>query len=240
MLGVSFTAEAGRVGGFEPGDPALTKAGDGSVQGTFQGVAPTEGTKQYLITTIASNDGDGLNPVSGTDAVPNSGAGSLQSFFNNTGLTGTEGSGFLLPFTVSAGDQFLTLQYDFLTNEIAPNHNDFAFALTFNSANTLTGGVRTITTANLEQANLSLLSNQNGPFQFHTGYRTFSISLAGFAPGTYSLGVGVEDRTTTDIPSGVLVDNVQIVPAAVPEPSTIGLIIAGAVSCLAVRRRIKK
>ena len=237
LLSLSLTAQAARVGGFEPGDPAVTKSGDGSVQQTFQGVTPTEGANQYLITTINRADGDGLTPVSGTNAVLNT---TLQTFFNGTGLTGTEGSGFLIPFTVNAGDQFLTLQYDFLTNEIAPgNHNDIAFGLTFNSSNTLIGGVRTITTANLAQSGLSLLANQNGPFQFETGYQPFSISLAGFAPGSYTLGIGVEDRTTSDIPSGVLVDNIQIT-AAVPEPSTIGLILAGAISCVAVRRRIRK
>jgi hypothetical protein len=224
----------GKVQGFEVGDPTVTKTGDASVQTTYKGVAPQEGSNQFLITTIASGDGDGLTPVSGTDAVLNS---ALQTFFFGTTLTGTEGSGFLTSFTVAPGDTSLTFRYDFLTNESpAPFHNDFAFALLFNSSNTLIGGVRTIITATTAQPGLSLLSDQSGPFQFHTGYTTFAISLVGLTPGTYTLGIGIEDRTTSDIPSGLLVDNITIVP----EPSTVGLGIAGAVLLVALRRRLKK
>lgn len=228
------------VNGFEPGDPAVTtKVGDGSTQGTYFGVAPAQGLNQFLITTIASADGDGFSPVSGTDAVSNF---TLQSFFFGVGPSGTEGSGFQLTFTVpdtmGAPDAALTFQYDFLTNEFAPgNHNDIAYAMLFDSSDVLLGGVQTITTANLAQPGLTLLSDQSGPFQFHTGYQTFSISLVGLAPGTYTLGIGIQDRTTFDIPSGLLVDNVFLI---VPEASTIGLGIAGAVLLIALRSRFRK
>lgn len=232
-LGVSAYA-AGPVTGFESGDQLpTTTAGDASVRGTFQGRAPFAGSNQYLITTLNSADGDQLPSVSGTNSVSNA---TLQSTLHVSPLAGIEGSGFLLPFTVGAGDTFLTFQYDFLTNELAPgNHNDIVYVYILNGSNTLQGSLITLTTANAEQANLSLLPDQNGPFQFETGYRLGSLSLASLAPGSYQVGFIVEDRTHDDIPSGVLVDAVQVVP----EPSVFGLTIAGSVLLVALRRRIK-
>jgi hypothetical protein len=46
------------------------------------------------------------------------------------------------------------------------------------------------------------------------------------------------DAKDMDIASGLLVDNISI--TAVPEPSTIGLGIAGAVLLVALRNRFKK
>jgi hypothetical protein len=45
------------------------------------------------------------------------------------------------------------------------------------------------------------------------------------------------DATNTDGRSGLLIDNIQV---NVPEPSTVGLGIAGAVLLVALRSRIKK
>ncbi|GEM_PF-1817186 len=232
-LGISAYA-AGPVTGFESGDQLpTTTAGDASVRGTFQGRAPFAGSNQYLITTLNSADADAIAPVSGTNSVSNT---TLQSTLHISGLAGIEGSGFLLPFTVNSGDLQLQFQYDFLTNELAPgNHNDIVYVYILNSSNTLQGSLITLTTANAEQANLSLLPDQSGPFQFETGYRAANLSLASLAPGSYQLGIIVEDRTTNDIPSGVLVDAVQVVP----EPSIVGLTIAGSVLLVALRRRIK-
>jgi hypothetical protein len=46
----------------------------------------------------------------------------------------------------------------------------------------------------------------------------------------------VEDAQTADHASGLLIDNVQVVP----EPSVFGLAIAGAALLAGVRRRIKR
>ena len=73
------------------------------------------------------------------------------------------------------------------------------------------------------------------PFQFHTGLQTLALPLSSLAPGSYALAIGVEDSGTADHASGVLVDNVQLVP----EPSMLALSIAGAGLLTAVRRRIK-
>jgi hypothetical protein len=237
MAMTSVGYAAGPVTGFEAGDQLpTTTAGDASVRGTFQGRAPFAGTSQYLITTLNSGDADGTASVSGTNSVPNT---TLQSNLHISGLGGTEGSGFLLPFTVGAGDSLLTFRYDFLTNELAPgNHNDIVYVYILNSSNTLQGSLVTLTTANAEQANLSLLPDQSGPFQFETGYRLGSLSVSGLSAGTYQLGFIVEDRTTNDIPSGVLIDSVAVV--GVPEPSVVALGMAGAAMLLRLRSRMKR
>ena len=225
--------------GFEPGDPAFSTIGDAGTKSTFQGVAPTQGANQLLLTTIntAGQDGtDGYSNQSNSNAVINS---ALQAFFPVSGLLGTEGSGLKLTFTIGAG-QTQSFDYDFLTTEFGPgSHQDFAFAVVLDSANNLVGGIRTV--ASPSSINFGDSSRQlpvgpigTNPFSFHTGYQTFSIS--GLAAGTYTLGLGIEDRTTTDNPSGLLVDNIQIVP----EPSTLGLIAIGAAGLLAARRRVRR
>lgn len=236
-----------KVEGFEPGDPPVSTSGDATFKQTYQGVPPPEASNQFLITTInaGGTDGtDGYSNQSGTNAVTNA---TLQSFFGISGLVGTEGSGFKLSIVVPAGSDTITFQYDFLTNELpsgggAIQHQDFAFAVLLNSSNVLIGGIRTVATpADIDFNNPSrqLPSGPiaTNPFSFDTGSKTFTIT--GLAAGTYTLGIGIEDRTTSDVPSGLLVDNIQVT-AAVPEPSTIGLIIAGAASFAAVRRRIKR
>ena len=230
------------VEGFEAGDPVVTTAGDAIIKQTYQGVVPPQGLNQFLITTINSvgQDGtDGYSNQSGTNAVINS---TLQTFFNSTSLLGTEGSGFKLSIVVPVGMTTITFRYDFLTTEFPVadgGHADFAFALLFDATNTLLGGVRNIATpASIDESNPARLlpsgPTATNPFTFDTGYQTFTIS--GLSPGTYTLGIGVEDRTTTDNPSGLLVDNISVVP----EPSTVGLGMAGAVLLIALRRVIKK
>lgn len=226
------SALATKVQGFETGEPAVTSIGDAGKVGTFQGQLAPEGTMQFLLTTIGSmSNEDSLTSQSGVFAVGNA---ALQTFFG-IGLTGNEGSGLLIPFTVGVGDTLLTLQYDFLSNEpfqVTPR-NDFAFGAIFNASNALQGSVNEF--ANASTAAFSLFGSQT-PFQFHTGTQTLSFSLASLAPGNYTLGLGVEDRTTADHASGLLIDNVQVVP----EPSAIALTVAGAGLMLGLRRRIKR
>jgi hypothetical protein len=225
-------AQAGRVQGFESGDPAVVSIGDAGAHGDVQGESPPEGSKQYLLTTIgATSNEDTLGNQSGAFAVGNS---TLQSFFHNISLAGVEGSGVLIPLTIGAGDTQLTFQYDFLSNEnfqILPR-NDFAFAALFDATNALQGNVTTFASVN---GSTFSQFNPGIPFQFHTGYQTLTLSLAGLAPGNYTLGIGVEDAVTADHASAVLLDNVL----TVPEASPFVLALTGAALLLAVCRRIK-
>jgi hypothetical protein len=223
------------VQGFEAGDPSFTHAGDASSQGTFQGEAAPQGSNQYLVTTIGtnSNNEDTLTPISGT---PAAGFSALNTFFGTT-VTNEEGSGVVIPFTVLAGDSTLSFQYDFLSNEPgqATPRNDFGFEGLFNSGGALLGSINNF--VNVNTASFTLFGAQS-PFTFHTGYQTLNLDVSSLAPGNYELGIGVSDAVNTSHASALLIDNVQV--SAVPEPSTLGLMLAGAAGFAAIRRRIRK
>jgi hypothetical protein len=235
----AHTGHAARVQGFEAGDPAVVGAGDAGPQGTYQGEAAPDPTHWYLITTVRSTDTneDSVVPQSGTNALAFATLND-SSHFNGAAPVGTDGSGVFIPFTVTAGDATLSLSYDFLSNEPgqAIQRNDFSFAAFFNTSGVQQGSTNTFAT--VSGSSFSLFGAQT-PFAFHTGIQTLSLSVASLAPGNYVLGLGVADAGPGgDHASALLVDNISVAP--VPEPSTIGLIIAGAVSCVAMRRRLKK
>lgn len=227
-------AHAGKVQGFETGEPAVTAIGDAGEVGALQGQAVPEGSVQFLLTTIGSMSNEDMIPSqSGVFAVGNV---TLQNFFGLS-IAGNEGSGVLIPFTIGVGDTLLTLQYDLLSNEVfqTPVRDDFAFAAIFNSGGGLQGSVNNFASVLNPPNDFALFGGQT-PFQFHTGYNELSMSLASLAPGNYTLGIGLADRTTADHASGLLIDNVSVVP----EPSVIALVVAGAGLMLGVRRRIKR
>jgi hypothetical protein len=236
VVALSQTADARKIEGFESGDPAVSSTGDAGNQGTFQATAPPEGSSQYLLTTINSGDGEGLSPVSGTNAVSNS---ALQTFFHNITLAGGfQGSGVLIPFTIAAGETILTFQFDFLSNEPAQapasQRNDFAFAVLFDSTNTLQGTVNRFATVT---TSIFTSFGAGSPFIFHTGVQTATLSLSGLAPGMYTIGIGVDDAATTQTASGILIDNFQVVP----EPSIMALAMTGAALLFAgLRWRAKR
>ncbi len=187
---------------------------------------------QFLLTTIGmSGNEDMLSPQSGSFAVSNA---ALQTFFNGTGLGGFEGSGILIPFTVGVGDTGVSFDFDFLSNEpfSVPSRNDFAFAGIFNGTSLVPNSFTTVAQANT--ANFGLFEPQ-APFIFHTGYQSQLLSFS-LAPGTYMLGIGVEDAGSLDHASGLLIDNVQVVP----EPSILALAAAGGVLMAVFRRKLKR
>jgi len=240
-LALAGQARATLAQGFE-GNPTINSTGDAAIKSTYQGVAAPEGSNQFLITTInqAGTDGsDGYSRQSSSDAVINM---ALQSFTGLT-LSGTEGSAFSLSIVVPVGMDTISFQYDFLTNELPSGggviqHKDFAFYALFNGATLVSSNLTLATPAsiNFNDPARQLATGPIGsnPFTYDTGYATFNKS--GLAPGTYTLVLGVEDKTNTDTPSGLLVDNV----AVVPEPSAFALIIAGAGVFLGVSARIKR
>ena len=231
------TSQARTVEGFEAGDPAVGVVGDSGSVGTYQSEAPPQGTFQYLITTIKTGDDAGISNQSGTNAVSNATLNN-SSNFGGAAPIGTEGSGVFIPISILADDITLTLQFDFLSNEPvqASPRNDFAFYALYDSLGAQVGS--TVTFVSVTSPGAPGFSNfgAGNPFIAHTGFQTLSFSVVGLAPGNYTLGLGIEDATNVLHASGLIIDNVQ----AVPEPSTIGLGLAGAVLLVALRRGFKK
>ncbi len=236
LLG-SQTSHAARVQGFETGDPAVTGVGDaGITAGAVQGEVAPDPTHWYEITTIRATDNeDGVLNQSGSDAVAFATLNNATNF-NGGAPTGIDGSGVFIPFTVSAGDTLLSFNYDILSNQPGqtPTRNDFAFVSIYN-----TSKVQQLSTDTFAHSNdaTSLFGAQD-PFVFHSGISTKTVSLTTLAPGNYLLGIGIEDQGTLgDHASALLIDNIV---TAVPEPSTFGLIVAGAFSLAALRRRLRR
>ena len=236
-LAVQATHAATRIQGFESGDTAVNGFGDAGTQLSYQGEAATDPTHWYLLTTFRSTDNeDGMASQSGSNALTAAILNDAAHFNGGAPAGGVDGSGIFIPFTVNAGDQFLTFDYDFLSNEPAQSvpRNDFSFAGFFTTSGTLIAGTR-VTFATVAGSAFSLFGGQT-PFVFHTGIQTLQMSVAGLAPGNYLLGIGIEDATNGDHASGLLIDNVTMVP----EPTTIAFSIAGAALLVALRSRIKK
>jgi hypothetical protein len=241
-------AQAAVVEGFE--STSLTQGsnaiGDASIQGVYFTINPTQLTHQLLLTSI--NNAAGADPTpanpqnqSGFNAVANvTTPGGLADFFGVTANTirngtpvGQEGSGFKMSLgALNVGD-VVSFDYDFLTKETG-SHADFGFALLQNT----TASTNNYQVFSQASAAGTPTTGAGNPFNLETGYHTFSFTIT--SAGNYSLGLGVADATDKTIASGALIDNISVTSAAVPEPSTIGLMIAGAVSLAAARRRFKK
>lgn len=237
FLGVHATSAA-LVEGFETTTLSATNSiGDASIRTpSYFSINPTQGTHELLLTTILAPAHD-LGPnQSGSNAVSATAVagflGVTTASIKDGAVAGQEGSAFQLSLgTVTAGST-ITFDYDFLTNDAAPpdGHNDFAFI-------TLTGlaGNTPVVADELSPTQVPTTDAGN-PFVLETHYLTYTINIA--TTGTYTLGIGVVDGTTTDNASALLVDNISINP--VPEPSTIGLTFAGVALLAVVRRRLRK
>ena len=224
---------------------ASNAIGDVGVRGTYQGIAPTQGSNQLLLTTI-NNANASSDPISGGAPSNQSGSNavtitSIDSFLgipsgtirNGVGAgsaAGTEGSAFKLTITLGVGE-VLSFNYQFLTQEdvfvTAGYHRDFAFATL-----SLGGSLQNYTV--LDTADNALITPPDQtpfPYAADPGVFTFTATSA----GTYTLGIGVVDATTTDIISGLLVDNIAVSP--IPEPSTYALLAGGGMLLLGWKRR---
>jgi hypothetical protein len=234
LISLGGIARATVVEGFESGSFSGSEAtsGDVGIRGTYFTIAPTEGTKQMLLTTINNTSDSPQTNQSGSNAVSVTTIGTFlgesTSSIRDGTATGFEGSAFTINLGTLTAGTTVTFNYDFLTNEIQPGaHNDFAF-WELNS-----GTIHIFADTN------SLLNPTTGasnPFALETGYKTVTITIT--TTGTYTLGLGVMDATTADTSSGLLIDNIQVTP--VPEPTTIGFSVAGAALLVALRKRIKR
>ena len=127
-------------------------------------------------------------------------------------------------FTASAGE-ILSFDWSFLTSEVnpQPDYNDFAF-WSLTSPTLLANTYSAFDTSTV------------GGFNNQTEFDTVNFVLP--ASGLYTLGFGVFNAGDDYVSSGLLIDDVKIVP--VPEPTTM-VSVAMVLSCIGIyfRRRFK-
>lgn len=128
-----------------------------------------------------------------------------------------EGSLLTQNISVNAGDT-LSFNWNFFTNEGL--NQDFAFVVI--------NGVST----KLTQASNALIPSI--PYDFSTGASVFSQTFA--TASSFSLAFGVVDINDYGVTSALWLDNVQLT-AAVPEPETYAMLLAGLGFIVASSRR---
>lgn len=205
-------------GGFESGALSpWTAVGTATIQGSFSGQAPFEGSFQAALTTP---------PIPGTVFTS-----SLESFLElssgtlatlNSGGFNGGGSAVKQSFTVTAGT-IVQFAWDFFPNgsTASSGQNDSAFFA--------------LHLAGVPSSSFTLLDQtSNHPTGTPSGYSVFST--APLAAGTYLLGFGVYDNTAFSNAQNpaLLVDRV------VPEPTTSALLIAGGLVGAVGRRRARR
>lgn len=219
------SAQAALFAGFDGSFGAFTTTGDTSIQTNLSlGVAPVQGSGQALLTTYAtSGDGD---TVSGTSAVSVTSLGAFLGAGYTAALQAqgvTQGSAIATTLFLSAGDT-LQFNWSFLTSEPGTSfggQSDLAFFVFSPVPTGLT---------NLANATNADTLPGSGAFFFdsETGYAL--RTLTAFTSGTYTLAFGVADVVNNGTASGLLVDNIVVTAAAIPEPMTLlgfGLGVAG-------------
>ena len=182
------------------------------------GDSPTDGLKQAFL----NNDREATINYGQNDAV-NAGDLEFGLGLSSGALTNlgngpvTYGSGISQTFTLTKAGT-LSFDYDFVTSEdpqFPPANKDFAFVSLTGTSSLLSSLADTTAVPILEPPTANRKSPSIDDYLYETGYKTYSAALA---PGTYTLGLGVVNVTTSDVGSGLLVDNARFTP--VPETGT--------------------
>lgn len=228
VAAASTTAQAQFSFGFESGLGSVTTIGDDLLvtQNDF-GAAVPQGSQALLLTTVSSVS-DGAS-ASGDDAATIAAAETflgLDPFILAVDGALGDVSAMKLSLTVAVGD-VVSFQYRFFSNAVAGDGEDFAF-YTFG----LTG--ETPVVISFADALDASGFSESAYFGGETGIVTVTLPAATTA-GTYTLGIGVTDKTDDAVGSGVMVDNIQV--TAVPEPASAVLALGAAGLLLARRRR---
>jgi hypothetical protein len=203
-------AEAGPINpGFESGDlTGWVPGGNGSalVTGAFAGLTPTEGVFFALVSSGPSDVGG--------DNVPDS--ASLTS----------------LPFVVADPGGLLSLSFNFLTADFLDD--SYEISLTRNGSTTTVLASGTVGSSTLSPTPLGFAVAPDGStFVDQTGFITLNTQLLA---GLYTLQFVVSDDFDGGFDSGLLIDNITVVEAPIPEPGTL-LLLTGGLAALRVRSR---
>ncbi len=218
---VSVTSADFTNGGFESGDfTSWSTAGLASVETAAFGTGTTQGTHQALLDTF-----DNTASRSSLESFLGLGSGDLNTIASslNAGDTVVEGSATKQTITVNAGD-VLSFDWNMLTDEFMAQSmmNDFSFVSIVN-AMTDVSVLSDIMTGSFVASSTS--------FGHETGFNSFSHTFT--TGGTFTIGFGVVDVGGADYASGLIIDNVQIVPA----PSAVALAFLGMPLAISFIRR---
>jgi hypothetical protein len=190
-----------------------------SVDSNGQEIRGGNASPVTFITGVAENSLEGFLGVS--------------QFFGDSSLTNSiEGSAVKQTFAANAGET-VSFSWNFLTNEAVgdnanSNFNDFAFVtLSDNSQNLF---------FRLADTTTEFLASSNPSFFEETGFQTFSYTLP--TGGEYTLGIGVVDVGEPTVISGLLIDDVQASPQAIPETnSAVSLLLLAAMGGVYILKR---
>jgi len=216
LAALSNIASAITNGGFETGDfTGWSTIGVTSIETAAYGTGPTEGSYQAL---VISEDGS-LVSDSTIETFLGLAAGTLDGLI---AANATAGSAIKQTITVSAGDM-LTFDWNFLTDEVEAGDDvpDFTFV-------SIVSGTSEI----LADAVSSTFVSSGTSFPHETGFTMFPYTFP--TSGTFTLGFGVMHAGDNEVDSGLLLDNVTIIP----EPATIALLGLGALSLLRRKRSV--
>jgi hypothetical protein len=211
----AFTVENGS---FESGDFANWQIlGDASIQNGNFGIQPTQGAVSALITTINQNGGgaggDDEPPLSGTNAAPSNDVFPfLEIVVDDLGgivppgaAFPVFGSGIRQTLSRELNDSvYIAFDYSFLTdNEI---EEDIALVIIRNEST----GTTFITTLK-DPPDLALVPSST-PFAKQTAVQRFRYET--LEPGIFTLEFVVWDVAEGSVKSGLLIDNVRLVPTS--------------------------
>lgn len=190
-LGAPVQAASLNNGNFETGTLSpWTSSGSASVQqtATYGGSGANVG--------LLRNDGP-FATATNLESFLGLGNGALSALGNGTAISGAAIQQTTI--TVNTGES-LSFAWNFLTNEFPgeTTTQDFAFY-------TINGQAFTLAST---ASNLSPYT-ANTSFDNQTDFQTKTLALA---PGTYTFGFGVVNVFDTSTSSGLLVDNVAVVP----------------------------